>query len=144
MLINDTTQPLGFVTVHVADVWRTQQWYQDVFGLRPQYQAPDGSYVELTGPSFVLALCSFELGRHSRGDGVKTATLAQPPYGFHLSFVAVDLAATYQRALLNGVLSISPPARKPWGRREACICDWNGILVVLLETLDPNSALPAA
>lgn len=140
---SSATPPAGFVTIHVADVWRTQQWYQDVFGLMPKYLAPDGSYVELAGGGFVLALCTSELGRHSCGDSVQPATLSELPHGFHLSFVATDLAGTYARALLLGALPVSPPARKPWGRQEACLRDANGILVVLLETLDPNPTGPA-
>ena len=132
--------PTGFATLHVPDVWRTQQWYQDVFGLRPRYQAPDASYVELAGAGFVLAVCTAALGRHSCGDTVQPATPVAPPHGFHLSLVTPDLPATYARALLHGALPISPPAPKPWGRHEACVRDANGILVVLLEAWTPSPA----
>ena len=141
--MNDSLPVLGFVTVHVADVWRTQQWYQDVFGLRPQYLAPDGSYVELVGPGFVLALCTHVLGRHSCGDGVRPTSLLEPAVGCHLSFFTVDLAATYAQALLHGAVGLSAPASRPWGRNEACVRNINGLVVVVLETEEPRPAVPA-
>ena len=112
-----------------------------MFGLRPQHLAPDGSYVEPGGPGLVLALCTHVLGRPS-GDDVLPISRIKPAVGCHQSFFTPGPAGTYDRALLLGAPGVRGPARKHWGRHEACLRDLNGLLVVLLEAEEPRPALP--
>jgi catechol 2,3-dioxygenase-like lactoylglutathione lyase family enzyme len=97
------------VTLHVANVWKTVRWYEDVFGLAPRFLAPDGSYAELATPGVVLALSPNELEARLLPGFRRNTLLDDEPPGLHLTLASPNLADTYARALQHGALAIHKP-----------------------------------
>jgi catechol 2,3-dioxygenase-like lactoylglutathione lyase family enzyme len=130
--------PVSFlaITLHVASVWKTVSWYEEMFGLHPHFLAPDGSYAELATPGAVLAFSSNELEAHLLPSFRRNTLLDEQPPGLHLTFAAPDLGAIYAKALQQGASAVHQPVRRPWGRLEACVRDPNGILLTLVADAD--------
>ena len=94
----DTELRLGWVIVYVDEPTGAGAFYQATFGLRSEFAAPDGSYVQLdTGPT-KLAFASYALGAKNFAGGVQRATLAGAPPNVEITLVADDVDGAYARA----------------------------------------------
>jgi len=126
------TLQLGWVIAYVDDPPAASAFYQQTFGLRGEFAAPDGSYAQLdTGPT-KLAFASYALGERNFEGGVRRAPLnGQPPANVEITLVADDVDAAYARALDAGCVPLAAPEDKPHGQRVAFVRDPFGTLVEL-------------
>ena len=126
---------LGWVIAYVEDPAAASAFYEQTFGLRGEFAAPDGSYTQLdTGPT-KLAFASYALGEKNFPGGVRRATLDGAPGNLEITLVADDVDAAHARALAAGCSELAPPQDKPQGQRVAYVRDPFGLLVELATPL---------
>lgn len=126
---------LGWVIVYVDDPAAASAFYERTFGLRGEFEAPDGSYAQLdTGPT-KLAFASYQLGAKNFDDGVRRAPLNGPPANVEITLVADDVDAAHGRALEAGCTPLAAPEDKPHGQRVAYVRDPFGTLIELATPL---------
>ena len=130
-MTNEPALALGWVIVYVDEPPTVSAFYQQTFGLRGEFAAPDGSYAQLdTGPT-KLAFASYALGEKNFAGGVRRAATDGQPPNVEITLVADDVDAAYDRALNAGCESLSAPEDKPHGQRVAFVRDPFGTLVEL-------------
>jgi lactoylglutathione lyase len=126
----DVSLGLGWVIVYVEEPTAASAFYEQTFGLRPEFAAPDGSYAQLdTGPTR-LAFASYALGRRNFPGGVRPAAADQPA-NVEITLVADDVDAALARALAAGCTLLAGAEDKPHGQRVAFVRDPFGTLVEL-------------
>ncbi|HEY5196482.1 MAG TPA: VOC family protein [Solirubrobacteraceae bacterium] len=122
---------LGWVIVYVDDPTAASAFYQEVFGLRGEFAAPDGSYAQLdTGPT-KLAFASYALGQRNFPGGVRRADVDGAPPNVEITLVADDVDAALAVALNAGCSLLAAAEDKPHGQRVAFVRDPFGTLVEL-------------
>jgi lactoylglutathione lyase len=122
---------LGWVIVYVDDPTAASAFYQETFGLRGEFAAPDGSYAQLdTGPT-KLAFASYALGQENFPGGVRRADVGGGPPNVEITLVADDVDAALAAALNAGCSLLAAAADKPHGQRVAFVRDPFGTLVEL-------------
>jgi lactoylglutathione lyase len=127
----ETELKLGWVIAYVEDPRAASAFYEQTFGLRAEFAAPDGSYAQLdTGPTR-LAFASYALGERNFDGGVRRASLDEAPANVEITLVADDVDAAFARALSAGCTELSVPEDKPHGQRVAFVRDPFGTLIEL-------------
>lgn len=127
----ETELKLGWVIAYVEDPRAASAFYEQTFGLRAEFAAPDGSYAQLdTGPTR-LAFASYALGERNFDGGVQHASVDEAPANVEITLVADDVDAAFARALSAGCTELSVPEDKPHGQRVAFVRDPFGTLIEL-------------
>ncbi len=125
----DVELRLGWVIVYVEDPVTAGGFYERTFGLRGEFAAPDGSYVQLDTGATKLAFASYGLGEKMFDGGVGRANLDGPPANVEITLVTDDVDAAHGVALEAGCLPLAAPEDKPHGQRVAFVRDPFGTLV---------------
>jgi lactoylglutathione lyase len=126
---------LGRVIAYVDDPAAASRFYQQTFGLKPEFEAPDGSYAQLdTGPTR-LAFASYALGDDNVPGGVLRAPQDGPPPNVEITLVADDVDGAFARAVEAGCAPLSPPHDAPHGQRVSYLRDPFGMLVEIAAPL---------
>jgi lactoylglutathione lyase len=132
----DLHMTLGWVIAYVDDPPAASAFYQQTFGLRNEFAAPDGSYAQLDTGATKLAFASYALGEKNFANGVRRAdTNGKPPPNVEIVLVADDVDGAYKIALDAGCTSLAPPEDKPQGQRVAFVRDPFGNLLELATPL---------
>src|SRR5438309_1166660 len=97
---------LSGLTLHVADVERSREFYARIPGAKLLYHRPS---------EFAL----FQIGEGRLG-------LLQYGKGFQMEFDSPDLDATYQEIIDAGLRPEGPPENRPWGQRDFRVLDPDG------------------
>jgi lactoylglutathione lyase len=127
----DLELKLGWVIAYVERPTEVSAFYAETFGLRPEFNAPDGSYAQLdTGPT-KLAFASYQLGESNLPGGVRRPADGGAPTNVEIALVADEVDAAHQRALAAGCTELAAPVDKPHGQRVAFVRDPFGTLVEL-------------
>jgi lactoylglutathione lyase len=133
--VADVELRLGWVIVYVEDPVAAGAFYERTFGLRGEFAAPDGSYVQLdTGPT-KLGFASYALGEKNFDGGVGRANLDGPPANVEITLVTAEVDAAHDAALEAGCLPLAAPEDKPHGQRVAYVRDPFGTLVEIATPL---------
>jgi lactoylglutathione lyase len=126
----DVSLGLGWVIVYVDEPTAASAFYEQTFGLRGEFAAPDGSYAQLDTGSTRLAFASYALGRRNFPGGVRAAGADQPA-NIEITLVAEDVDAALAEALAAGCTLLAAAEDKPHGQRVAFVRDPFGTLVEL-------------
>jgi lactoylglutathione lyase len=127
---------LGWVIAYVDDPPAASSFYQQTFGLRHDFAAPDGSYAQLDTGATKLAFASYALGEKNFENGVRRAdTNGKPPPNVEIALVHADVDAAYKRALDAGCVSLAAPEDKPHGQRVSWVRDPFGNLLEIASPL---------
>jgi lactoylglutathione lyase len=126
---------LDWVVIYVDDPPAAAAFYESTFGLRREFDDPDGAYAQLDTGTTKLAFASYELGEKNFAGGVARNTTEGQSSNVELAFVADDVDAAYTHALAAGCIPLAEPADKPHGQRCAFIRDPFGTLVELATPL---------
>jgi lactoylglutathione lyase len=127
---------LGWVIAYVDDPPAASTFYQQTFGLRHDFAAPDGSYAQLDTGATKLAFASYGLGEKNFANGVRHADMnGKPPPNVEIVLVHDDVDAAYKRALDAGCVSLAAPEDKPHGQRVGWVRDPFGNLIELATPL---------
>lgn len=129
-----TAISLGWVIVYVDDPVATSAFYQQTFGLTPEFAAPEGSYAQLDTGQTKLAFASYGLGADSFPGGVRRPDADQPA-NVEITLVAADVDALHAAALAGGCAELAAPSDKPHGQRVAWVRDPFGTLLELATPL---------
>jgi lactoylglutathione lyase len=126
---------LGWVIAYVDDPTAAGAFYQQTFGLKPEFEAPDGSYAQLdTGPTR-LAFASYALADGNFPGGVLRAPQDGPPPNVEITLVADDVDGAFARAVEAGCAPLATPHDAPHGQRVSYLRDPFGTLVEIASPL---------
>jgi len=126
---------LGWVIVYVDAPAEVSAFYEQTFGLRPEFAAPDGSYAQLDTGSTKLAFASYALGDGNFAGGVRRPGEGEQPPNVEITLVADDVDAAYAAALQAGCADLASPVDKPHGQRVAYVRDPFGTLIEVASPL---------
>lgn len=126
--LNDIS--LGWVIIYVDDPRASSAFYEQTFGLKPEFAAPDGSYAQLNTGSTKLAFASYVLGEGNVPGGVRRPGPDQPA-NVEITLVSQDVDALHAAALQAGCTELAAPLDKPHGQRVGWVRDPFGTLLEL-------------
>lgn len=129
------TAKLGWVIAYVPDVEAALAFYEQSFGLKRRFVAPDASYGELDTGETKLSFASEQLG-DSHFEGGFQRPSAERPFNIEVALVFDDVEAAFARAVDNGAAALAEPERKSWGQTVAYVRDPFGTLVELATPTD--------
>ena len=129
------TGRLGWVIVYVPDVETAIAFYEQSFGLKRRFVAPDASFGELDTGATRLSFASEQLG-DSHFDGGFQRPNAEQPFNVEVALVFDDVEAAFARAVANGGSALAEPKQQPWGQTVAYVRDPFGTLVELATPTD--------
>ncbi len=125
---------LGWVIVYVDEPVAASAFYEQTFGLAPEFAAPDGSYAQLSTGSTKLAFANYRLGESNFPGGVRRPDPDQPA-NIEITLVSADVDGLHTAALESGCTALSAPSDKPHGQRVAWVRDPFGTLLELATPL---------
>jgi lactoylglutathione lyase len=125
-----TNVALGWVIAYVDDPVAASAFYEQTFGLRPEFAAPDGSYAQLDTGATKLAFASYALGEANFPGGVSRPDPGRPA-NVEITLVSSDVDGLHAGALEAGCTELAAPADKPHGQRVAWVRDPFGTLLEL-------------
>ena len=105
------TASLEGLTLHVADLDRSLEFYSKIPGARVLVHRP--------GQFAMLQIGKARLGLLARAQSL----------GFHLEVETGDLEAMYAHLRAAGIEPKTPPMKKPWGEVDFIVADPDGNLV---------------
>jgi uncharacterized glyoxalase superfamily protein PhnB len=123
---------LGWTIVYVDDPAAAAQFYEQTFGLEPEFVAGH-DYAQMRTGTTKLGFASYELGRANFPGGVQQAD--GRPFNVELALVHEDVDGAYRIALDAGCTSLAEPKDKPQGQRVAWVRDPFGTLLELATPL---------
>jgi lactoylglutathione lyase len=126
---------LGWVIAYVDEPVAASAFYQQTFGLKGEFEAPDGSYAQLDTGATRLAFASYGLGDTNFPGGVRRAPVDGPPPNVEITLVADDVDGTYARAVGAGCTPLAAPVDKPHGQRVSYLRDPFGTLLEIASPL---------
>ncbi|MBJ3785877.1 VOC family protein [Devosia sediminis] len=127
-----------FPLIHVGDVTATADFYRRHFGFTSVFESD--WYMHLRGDAeglFEMALIDYT------HDSIPEAG-RQPTTGFILSFYVEDATAEAKRLEAEGVTIAQPLRDELFGQRHVIVADPNGILIDVIQAIDPDPAWLAA
>jgi len=125
------TVELHYFTIQVLNVWRTCEWYRQVFGLTTN-MSPDGTFAHFSAAGRVLAFAAHELYETELGPRQLNSFLSGPS-AVHVDITTPDVSALFAHAIAHGAVAVRPPETSPAGQCVATVRDLNGLLIRLLE-----------
>lgn len=105
--VNTEAVKLSGVTLHVADVERSREFYARIPGAKLVVHRPN-----------IFAL--FEFG------GMRLGLLKWPSPTFHIEMDTADLDAMHATLIANGITPEGPPQDHAWGQRDFQVLDPDG------------------
>jgi lactoylglutathione lyase len=120
----------GYTILYVADVGASLDFYERALGQRRRFVHESGQYAELDTGETALALAAHELAAANLPGVYREAEPGARP-AFEVCFVTDDVQLAFDRAIIEGAESVTPPQTKPWGQHVAYIRDPDGNLVEL-------------
>jgi len=119
--VADWEREIGAMTLLVADLGRSKQFYQDVFGLTAQYEDADSVMFRFKD-MYVF------LHKAPVAEGPPAGTvldLAQGGAG-QFAIIVADVDAVSAELAERGVTVLSGPSDRDWGMRTVTFADPNG------------------
>jgi uncharacterized glyoxalase superfamily protein PhnB len=125
----------GYTILHVDDVQKSVEFYEQAFGLKRRFIHEGGQYAEMETGSTALAFASNELAATNLPDGFRRNSISEKPAGIEIALLSTDLEAAHAHAINCGAKEVVAPKRKPWGQTVAYVRDLDGVLVELASPL---------
>jgi predicted enzyme related to lactoylglutathione lyase len=126
---------LGWVIVYVDDPPAVSEFYQQTFGLRGEFAAPDGTYAQLDTGQTRLAFAAYSIGEHNFAGGVRRAAADGQPPNVEITLVTDDVDGAYARAVEAGCEALGAPKDEPRGQRVSWVRDPFGTLVEIASPM---------
>jgi len=122
---------IGAITLFVADVQASRQWYQRVFDVPVVFEDPSSAVVQF-GPTMVNLLAVGEAP-----ELIAPAAVADPAAGAALQFTiwVDDVDARCAAMAASGARLVNGPIDRVWGQRTALFADPDGHLWELAQTI---------
>ncbi|MEM6632714.1 MAG: VOC family protein [Bacteroidota bacterium] len=119
----------AYTILYVADVSRTLNFYQAVFGFAQKFLTPEQDYGELISGSTTLAFANLELGNTNFKEGFQVGTLREKPFGIELAFTTQDVKGLMEKSIAHGARELAAATTKPWGQEVGYVRDINGFIL---------------
>ena len=126
----------GYVVVFVPDVEQAVAFYEKAFGIRRRMVTPMFAQME-TGATALAFGAETNEERELGGFTYSKNRLDAFAAGLQISFVAEDVASTFQRAIESGCTPVVQPKQQPWGQTVSRVRDLNGVLVSIVSPFKP-------
>lgn len=122
---------LGAVTLFVADVGASKDWYQRAFDVPVLFEDADSCALQFANTIINL------LVRSAADELVTPVSVAAPGLGPTSQFTVWtdDVAAAVAALAERGISLLNGPFDRPWGQRTVCIADPDGNVWELAQTI---------
>jgi catechol 2,3-dioxygenase-like lactoylglutathione lyase family enzyme len=117
----DWEREIGAMTLLVADLGRSKQFYQDAFGLTAQYEDADSVMFRFNG--MYVFLRNAPVAEGPPADFVLELALAGAG---QFAIIVADVDAVCAELAERGVTVLSGPSDRDWGMRTVTFADPNG------------------
>ena len=125
-----------YTIFYVQDVTRTIEFYENSFGLKRIFIAPDNSYGELLTGETTLSFASVDLAKSNLKNGFLESGTGQKPFGMEIGFTTENVEETVKSAINAGAMLIEEAKVKPWGQTVAYVTDPDGFLVEICTPMN--------
>jgi uncharacterized glyoxalase superfamily protein PhnB len=125
---------LGWVIAYVDDPAAAAAFYEETFGLRPEFVVP-GEYAQMDTGTTKLGFATYDLARGHFAGGVRAAAGDGPPPNLEIVLVHEQVDDAYRIAVAGGCEPLSEPTDQPQGQRVGYVRDPFGTLVELATPL---------
>jgi lactoylglutathione lyase len=125
---------LGYTLFYVNDVEASMNFYSMAFGLKVGFLHESKAYGEMQTGETKLGFVQHAVAE-SHGFEYEKQTITKKPGSFEIGFVTDDVPAAFNKAIANGAIKCSEPAKKPWGQTVSYVRDCNGFLVEICSPM---------
>jgi lactoylglutathione lyase len=127
---------LAYSILYVADVTKSIEFYEKVFGFSRKFVTPENDYGELSTGETTLSFASLDLAGSNLKDGFIKSELSSKPFAQELGFTTDNVQALVEAAVNAGAQLLESPKTKPWGQVVAYIRDIDGFLLEICTPMD--------
>lgn len=115
--------------LYVADVEKSIQFYEQVFGYACKFITPEKDYGEVNSGETVISFAVHALAKTNLSEGYQESKVEGKPFGIELGFITEDVETLFAKALEHGAVKLEDPVQKPWGQTVAYAKDPDGFLL---------------
>lgn len=126
----------AYTILYVQDVTKTVEFYENAFGFKRKFIAPDNDYAELLVGETTLSFASIALAQSNLKDGFTASQLSEKPFGIEIGFTTDNVEETLAKAANAGATIVENPKTKPWGQTVAYVRDLDGFLIEICTAMD--------
>lgn len=126
----------AYTILYVQDVTKTVEFYENAFGFKRKFIAPDNDYAELLVGETTLSFTSITLAQSNLKDGFTASQLSEKPFGIEIGFTTDNVEETLAKAENAGATIVENPKTKPWGQTVAYVRDHDGFLIEICTAMD--------
>lgn len=119
----------AYTILYVENVSKSVHFYEQAFGFKPKFIAPDHSYGEIISGETTLSFASKTLAGSNLSDGFIESKINEKPLGIEIGFTTDDVTATMEKAIAAGARLCEVPKEKPWGQVVGYVRDLDGFLI---------------
>jgi uncharacterized glyoxalase superfamily protein PhnB len=127
------------ISLNVADPELSAGFLTEHFGFRVAMQADGFIAVERDDAGFNVAFLKVGLSTFKPASHAAAVT-----GGLLVAFVVDGIDEEYERLRREGVPIVTPIETEPWGERYFQVSDPNGIIIQLVQWVDPPTAVGVA
>jgi len=125
----------GYTVIWVEDVLKTVEFYEKAFGLVRRTIQDRGRFIwaEMETGNTILAFSSTSEAETLFTGGFHANNPNELPALIQITFIALDVATAYMKAIGAGAKPLEPPKKVVWGQTIARVRDPNGVIVSLVS-----------
>lgn len=124
----------GSTVLFVDDVRAVLDFYKAALGFETRFYDEEFDFGELETGSVGLAIASHRSGALMM-PGHYERTPVGNPQSVELAFYTADVAASYEKAISAGALSLAAPKKMAWGQTVAYVRSIEGTIIGLCTPL---------
>lgn len=126
----------AYTILYVQDVSKSVDFYENSFGFKRKFIAPENAYAELNTGSTTISFASIELANSNLSDGFTESNLNSKPFGIELGIATSNVEETMKTAIANGAIMVEPAKTKPWGQVVGYVRDLDGFLLEICTPME--------
>ena len=119
----------AYTIFYVQDVVKSIEFYEQAFGFKRKFIAPENVYAELNTGNTTISFASVAFANSNFSAGFSESSLSNKPFGVEIGFATDNVEKTMQQAIAAGGVLAQEAKEKPWGQVVGYIRDLDGFLV---------------
>jgi lactoylglutathione lyase len=126
----------SYTILYVTDVLKSLSFYEEAFGFKRKFIAPNNEYGELITGDTTLSFAAVSLAKTNLSAGFIESTPDGKPFGIEIGFTTKEVEEVYDNAIKAGAIAVEKAQTKPWGQVVAYVKDPNGFLIEICTPMD--------
>ena len=126
----------SYTILYVKDVVKSISFYENAFGFKRKFIAPNNEYGELTTGNTTLSFAAVSLAKTNLSAGFIESSSNGKPFGIEIGFTTKEVEQVYDNAIKAGAIAVEKAKTKPWGQTVAYVKDLDGFLIEICTPMD--------